>query len=116
MEFLKGLVVFFMLFVLPVGVGIQCFTESEFIFNPLIDTKLPPGFTNQKFDSIKPGMTKAEVLKILPPPLDSSKDETSWGYGEDGAASFGDFAWFRFTINFDQAGKVVETKRQIFHD
>ncbi|MBD2597806.1 hypothetical protein H6G74_26285 [Nostoc spongiaeforme FACHB-130] len=116
MEFTKGLIVFFVIFVLPIGIYLQCFTESVFIFNPLIDTKLPPGFTLQKFDSIKPGMSKAEVSKILSAPRYSSDDGLSWRYGEDGAAPFGDFAWFEFTIHFDEAGKVMKTERQTFHD
>lgn len=116
MELIKGLTVFFVILVLPFGIWLQFFTESEFIFNPLIDTQLPPGFTNQKFDSIKPGMTKAEVLQILPPPMYLSNDETSWSYGNDGAAYFGDFAWFQFTIHFDTVGKVVKTERLKFHD
>jgi len=116
MKSTKGLIVFFVVLVLPFGIWLQCFTESEFIFNPLIDTKLPPGFTQQKFDSIKPGMTKAEVLKILPPPMYLSNDKNSWSYGDDGAASFGDFAWFRFIIHFDQAEKVIKTEREKFHD
>ncbi|HIK04176.1 MAG TPA: hypothetical protein IGS40_05605 [Trichormus sp. M33_DOE_039] len=116
MQLNKGLTVFFVVFILPCGIWLQCFTESEFIFNPLIDTKLPPDFTLQKFDRIKLGMTKADVLKILPAPMYSSDDESSWRYGEDGAAPFGDFAWFEFTIHFDPQGKVMKTQRQKFHD
>ncbi|QLE57014.1 hypothetical protein [Nostoc sp. TCL26-01] len=116
MQFIKGLIAFLWLFVLPVVIWLQCFTESEFIFNPLIDTQLPPGFTNEKFASIKPGMTKAEVLKILPPPESLANEQTSWSYGNDGAAPFGDFAWFQFHIHFDNEGKVIKTVRQKFHD
>ncbi|OCQ89352.1 hypothetical protein BCD64_26710 [Nostoc sp. MBR 210] len=116
MAFIKGLIVLFLLiFASLVGIGI-CFSESEFIFYPLIDTQLPPGFTVQKFDSIKPGMTKADVLKILPAPMSSSDDHNSWYYGQDGAAPFGDFAWFEFTIHFDSKGKVVKTERQKYND
>jgi len=116
MQLTKGLTVFLVVFVLPVGIWLLCFTESEFIFNPLIDTRLPPGFTPEKFDSIKPGMKKADILKILPAPVYSSDDDSSWSYGEDGAAPFGDFAWFQFTIHFDPEGKVMITERQKFHD
>ncbi|MDM9379335.1 hypothetical protein QUB80_01250 [Chlorogloeopsis sp. ULAP01] len=98
-----------------IAVYLQCFTESEFLLNPLIDTQLPSGFTQTKFESIKPGMTQAEVLKILPPPEYLSNDD-SWAYGNDGAAPFGDFAWFRFVIYFDRAGIVTKTERQKFHD
>ncbi|MBD2437744.1 hypothetical protein [Nostoc sp. FACHB-110] len=116
MQLIKGLILFFVIFVLPVGIQLLCFTESVFIFNPLIDTKLPPGFTPQKFDSIKPGMSKSEVSQILPEPTYSSDDGGSWHYGEDGAAPFGDFAWFDFIIRFDVQGKVTKTERQTLHD
>ncbi|WP_235526599.1 hypothetical protein [Nostoc piscinale] len=48
--------------------------------------------------------------------MSSSDDGDSWRYGEDGAAPFGDFAWFEFKIHFDEAGKVMKTERQTFHD
>ncbi|HLP90977.1 MAG TPA: hypothetical protein VK184_20630 [Nostocaceae cyanobacterium] len=104
--------------VLPLGFYAYCFTESEFFLNPLIDTQLPPGFTLKKFEQIQPGMTKAQVLKILPPAMEiyTSNNHIVWGYGEDGAAPFGDFAWFRFEIEFDQQEKVLRTKREVFHD
>ncbi|WP_413198828.1 hypothetical protein [Nostoc piscinale] len=115
MKLIKGLILFFVIFVLPVGISV-CFSESEFIFYPLIDTQLPPGFTMQKFESIKPGMTKAEVSKILPVPKYLSEDDSSWHYGQDGAAPFGDFAWFEFIIRFNAEGKVIKTERQKYND
>jgi hypothetical protein len=45
--------------------------ERVFPFYPLIETKLPPGFSQAKFESIQVGMTKTEVLKFLPPPISS---------------------------------------------
>jgi hypothetical protein len=45
--------------------------EAVFPLYPLIDTKLPPGFSLEKFENIQIGMTKNEVLKILPPPISS---------------------------------------------
>ncbi len=110
-----GLALFTFSCLFSIGVYLQCFTESEFILNPLIDTRLPPGFTTTKFKSIQPGMTKGEVLKILPPP-EYLLNDGSWGYGNDGAAPFGDFAWFNFLIYFDQEGKVSKIQSQKFHD
>lgn len=115
MNSMTGLGLLFLTCIFSFGVYLQCFTESEFVLNPLIDTQLPPGFTTVKFDSIKPGMTKTEVLKILPPP-ESLWNDSAWSYGNDGAAPFGDFAWFNFLIHFDQQGKVIKTERQKFHD
>ena len=89
------------------------YLELPFPFYPLIDTKLPPGFSQAKFESIQNGMTKAEVLKILPAPVPRIRDEEEWSlsdkdwyYGQDGACFFGDFAWYEFRIYFNDEGKV----------
>lgn len=105
----------FMLLALPVAIYLQCFTESVFVLNPLIDTQLPKGFTQAGFDSIQTGMTKTEVLKHIPAPGNELKGE-SWSYGNDGAAVWGDYAWFQFQINFDKSGKVIQTSQIKFHD
>lgn len=103
------------LFVLPVGIFLQCFTESVFVLNPLIDTRLPQGFTQDRFDRIQPGMTKADVLRLIPPP-NHKLEEPSWNYGQDGAALWGDFAWFQLTIQFDQNGRVIKKTQTAFYD
>lgn len=105
----------FMLLALPVAIYLQCFTESVFVLNPLIDTQLPQGFTQAGFDSIQAGMTKTEVLKRIPAPSSGLEDK-SWGYGNDGAAVLGDYAWFRFHVEFDKHGKVIKTSQMTFHD
>jgi hypothetical protein len=91
----------------------EYYLESLFPLYPLIDTKLPPGFSEAKFASIQMGMTKTEVLKILPAPVprreydeEGSLSDIDWHYGQDGACLFGDFAWFEFTISFNDEGKV----------
>jgi outer membrane protein assembly factor BamE (lipoprotein component of BamABCDE complex) len=89
------------------------YQELTFPFYPLIDTRLPSGFSQAKFESIQLGMTKTEILKILPAPVprkeykeEWSIDDDTWYYGQDGACLFGDFAWFEFVIFFDEEGKV----------
>lgn len=104
-----------MLLALPVVVYLQCFTESEFVLNPLIDTQLPQGFTQAGFNIIQSGMTKTEVLKHIPAP-DNGLEGESWSYGNDGAAAWGDYAWFQFQVNFDKSGKVIKTSQMKFHD
>jgi outer membrane protein assembly factor BamE (lipoprotein component of BamABCDE complex) len=96
------------------------YLEEIFPFYPLIDTKLPPGFSQAKFESIQKGMTKAEVLKILPTPVprreygeEWSISDKDWYYGQDGACLFGDFAWFEFTISFNDKGNVSKTHYEI---
>ncbi|MFE1746252.1 hypothetical protein [Coleofasciculus sp. H7-2] len=92
-----------------------CHTESYFLPYPLIDTKLPSGFSEEKFSSIQLGMDKDEILKILPAP-EHSIDRDNWSYGVDGAAFWGDFAWISFQMCFDKEGKVIEKKRYVYHD
>ncbi|MBM0743471.1 hypothetical protein JOY44_17950 [Phormidium sp. CLA17] len=104
-----------MLLTLPVAIYLQCFTESVFVLNPLIDTQLPKGFTQAGFDSIQTGMTKTEVLKRIPAPA-QGLETNSWGYGNDGAAAWGDYAWFSFQVDFDKSGKVTQTSQMKFHD
>ncbi|MEP0880045.1 hypothetical protein NDI49_00605 [Trichocoleus sp. ST-U3] len=103
------------------GIGIftlawfVCDTESYFLPYPLIDTKLPLDFLEEKFSRIQLGMGKDEILKILPAP-EHSLDRENWSYGVDGAALWGDFAWISFEMSFDKEGKVIGKKRYINHD
>jgi hypothetical protein len=99
----------------PVWIYFQCFTENVFVFKPLIDTQLPEGFTQEGFNSIRPGMSKREVLNYIPAPEKGLK-ESSWSYGNDGAAAWGDYAWFQFQIAFDKRDRVIQTSQQKFHD
>ncbi|WP_199328921.1 hypothetical protein [Coleofasciculus sp. FACHB-1120] len=103
------------------GIGIVtlawfvCHTESYFQPYPLIDTKLPSGFSEEKFSSIQLGIKKDEILKILPAP-EHSIERNNWSYGVDGAAPWGDFAWISFEMSFDEEGKVIGKKRYVYHD
>lgn len=114
MPFFQNLVFATALIGLPVVAFLQCFTESVFVLNPLIDTALPKGFSVERFDKIKPGMTQQQVRELVPPP--PSIYESAWAYGNDGAAPFGDYAWFMFEIEFDAQGRVVKTSRHTFYD
>ena len=105
----------FTLLALPVAIYLQCFTESVFVLNPLIDTQLPKGFTQAGFDSIQTGMTKTKVLRHIPAP-GTGLEGKSGSYGNDGAAVWGDYAWFRFQVDFDKSGKVIKTSQMKFHD
>ncbi|MCY7390054.1 MAG: hypothetical protein LH647_00700 [Leptolyngbyaceae cyanobacterium CAN_BIN12] len=55
-----------LLLALPVVVYLQCFTESEFVLNPLIDTQLPQGFTQAGFNSIQSGMDQNRGFEAYP--------------------------------------------------
>jgi hypothetical protein len=123
-----------------------CFSESVFDLNPLIDTRLPQGFTEGNFNKIQPEMTKAEVSRLiqaqpdgisqtcmftqleqvegkennkLPKTLNAlmtKRPHSCWEYGKDGAAFFGDYAWFSFRILFDKNDRVITTERQVNYD
>ena len=103
------------MFLMPVAVYLQCFTESVFILNPLIDTHLPKGFTQAGFNKIQAGMTKTEVLELIPA-QPNMKGETTWIYGCDGAAPWGDFAWIGFQVRFDENDRVIAREQLTFHD
>src|SRR4028119_1602128 len=47
------------------GVVSLCFSESIFTLHPLIDTRLPQGFSEVNFNKIQPKMTKAEVFRLI---------------------------------------------------
>lgn len=95
-------------------------TESYFPLYPLIDTRLPQGFSEQKFKQITPGMSKAEVAAVLPGSPESSSTqwkESYWFYGNDGGChGLCDLAWIGFEVHFDEAGNVTTTKRSVFGD
>ena len=139
-----GLLLVFLL--VPVWVVSQYFAESVFIFHPLIDTRLPQGFTEANFNKIQPKMTKAEVSRLIqaepdqitqmchftqlgkaedkenkklpktPNALMTMRPHSCWEYGRDGAAIFGDYAWFSFRILFDENDSVITTERLVNHD
>jgi SmpA / OmlA family len=114
MSLFENLVMAIAILGLSIATYFYSFSESVFAPNPLIDTQLPKGFSVEQFEQIKPGMTRQQVRQLVPePPL---ADQSVWQYGNDGAAPFGDFAWFWFEIEFDQAGRVIKTSRRTFYD
>jgi len=93
-------------------------SESYFPLYPTIDTRLPKGFSEEKFRRIVPGMTKAEVAAILPGSPEPESDlwkETGWQYGDEGRCNgWCDLAWLSFGVQFDETEKVIETTREIY--
>jgi hypothetical protein len=117
-----------MFLTLSTGIFLLYSAESVFVLNPLIDTRLPQGFTQSGFDCIQPGMTQAEVLRLIPPPDGSSPnfcgsnaalcsaEGATWSYGSDGACVFWDFAWFQLTVQFDRNDRVITKTQMAFYD
>lgn len=54
-------------------------SESYCVFYPSINTSYAPSYTEKKFDLIKKGMRKEDVLKLIGAPLEEEK------MGESGA-------------------------------
>ncbi len=102
-------------------------SESYFPLYPTLDTQLPPGFSERNFELITPGITKADVIKLLGEPdikyassprMKATLEAPSrWIYGNDGGCrGLCDMAWIMYEINFNSEDKVITKKRTIFHD
>ncbi|NET06472.1 MAG: hypothetical protein F6K16_17570 [Symploca sp. SIO2B6] len=93
--------------------GFECYYRP----NPIIDTIVPPEFSEKKFFSIKPGMDVNEVIALLgQPKYPYYLDEKVIEYGEDGAVFWWDFAWMYYRIWLDDNYKVTETYRDIHYN
>ncbi|NEP01630.1 MAG: hypothetical protein F6K58_23835 [Symploca sp. SIO2E9] len=90
--------------------GVECYYRP----NPLIDTVLPPDFSEEKFFSIKPGMDRNQVIALLGQPEYPAQNHLS--YGHDGGSDWWDFAWIDYYINIDNNDKVIVAERRIAHD
>ncbi len=97
-----------------IGAGLTI--EGINIFSPFIDTQLAPNYSPEKFDLIKLGQSVKEVETVLGKPLyhhvDSLNNKFEYDYTNDGKLrsnkKSGDFAWYRSSIYFDEAGKVID--------
>jgi hypothetical protein len=114
MPLIQNLAIALAILSVPIAAYLYCYSESVFVFDPFIDTRLPQGFSVEQFEQIKLGMTKQQVLRLVPEP--PSIYQSVWHYGNDGAAPFGDFAWFGFEVEFDQTDHVVRATRHTFYD
>ncbi len=102
--------------------------ENYCWWNPWIDTKCTPQYSESNFDHITPGMTEAEVVGLLGQPFSKGaipkatysymKPTTSraWLYTGDGKCTWGDWAWMGRWVDFDDDGRVTETLKIIHHD
>lgn len=112
MNFLLGLTV---VLVSLTTYGMIFWTESVFPFNPLIETHVPAGFKLENFDRIQQGITKAEVLQLIPPPF-TKADSQIWSYSGERHTGFGDFAHFELTIEFTTDNRVKKIGRIIHYN
>jgi hypothetical protein len=102
--------------------------EGYYRPNPWIDTQTSSEYSEEKFNQIKIGMTKAEVIDILDKPwsVDWKKGGTKWNtkdsldkvwnFTGDGKFDKGDFAWIGRALYFTDSGEVVEIYRNVHYD
>jgi hypothetical protein len=92
--------------------------EAYCFFNPSIDTRYAPGYSETGFDAITNGMTMPAVRQFLGTPLYEipKRDGTEeWGYTLDGKCGWGDWAWLGRHVVFRE-GKVEKTVKHVYHD
>jgi len=101
--------------------GIAPLSEGKHIIRPYIDTHFAEEYSPEKFDHIKLGMRKSEVVKLIGEPLYKGEGYydtliTNFYYTGDGkllnrrkpgVQEYDDFAWYRSTIGFDTTETVV---------
>jgi hypothetical protein len=105
-----------------------CGLEMKCWWNPWIDTRCAPGFTERGFDSISNGMSKEQVRELLRQPLGTNevrqewypyfKAESveEWYYTSDGKCRWADWAWLGRYICFSSNGTVTEKLKVIHND
>lgn len=115
MRFIVG--IFFGLLVLAspfIFIGGELFCP----WNPWIDTRTAPGYSENAFDSLRSGMSTNEVIAKLGQPRDIYPDKPNgqiWQYTGDGKCKIGDWAWMSRTVIFSN-NVVVQTQKRIFYD
>lgn len=105
--------------------------EGRHLFDPYIDTQFAKDYDPNAFDKIEVGMSVSEVKKIIGEPLYKGhgyKDTLNTNYyytgdgkllnstRDNGQNGYGDFAWYRSTLEIDRTGKVVYIDKGWSHD
>ena len=90
------------------------FSFTVFLRNDV--TEFAPTYTEEAFDRVSPGMSKADVLELLGAPLQEQKLTPRAGYDEvwrysRSSNGIGNF-WFRIVVF--KEGRVVETEGKYF--
>ena len=103
------LLVLFVLFVLS-GVG-----EGYCYFYPSIGTRFAPGFSEEAFSKVQPGMSCTQVSNLLGAPLiiTETGNVDNWYYSLD-KASGPDFAWLVRIVESTNGVVVGLVKRVAF--
>lgn len=85
------------------------------LFAPAIDTQFARDFSEEKFEQVQPGMSQAELKRLLGEPLDKGVDHTGaivWWYSRGGKCDWGDFAWLGRAVRI-KSGAVIEVVKRV---
>ena len=90
------------------------YPEGYCYFCPSIDTEYADGYSEEDFGHLTIGMTRSEAEQMMCPPLFVHTNKSGLiqvFYTSDGAAPFGDFAWFGrgLEVNNGFVTRVVKT-------
>jgi len=110
--------------------GIAPLIEGKHIIRPYIDTHFAEEYSLEKFNQIKLGMRKSDVVKLIGEPLNMGEGYydtliTNFYYTGDGkllsrrklgVQEYDDFAWYRSTVGFDTTETVVYLDKRWSHD
>lgn len=102
-------------------IGDALIGEGRLPFDQYLDTEFSPEFSFKKFEQIKPGMHKSEVIGLIGQPLYISTfngvklEYTKDGYfiksGRKPLGGHSDFAWLHVSVKLDSLDHVIETSR-----
>lgn len=91
-------------------------------WNPAIDTRFAPGFSEEAFSAVRPGMAEAEVVALLGEPFYKQDVHDGdgnaydlWYYTADGKCEHGDYAWLGREIAI-RDGVVLYAGRLVHYD
>jgi hypothetical protein len=108
--------------VLFVVVDLGCGGEHRSVLWPSIDTAYASGYSENAFRTLRVGMTRQQVDRIMCTPLYAAPAGGSldsgflrYGYTSDGACLWGDFAWLDRSVEF-QDGVVTKVNSQVYYD
>jgi hypothetical protein len=105
--------------VLFLGFGVWFYSQLELycFWNPTIDTYFAPRYSEAKFDNLRVGLSKKELLKQIGTPLleisatwnyaGKEKAGNIWWYSDDHKCKWGDFAWLGRAVVINH-GRVTE--------
>lgn len=104
--------------------------EQYYVFDPYIDTRMAPGYTPEKFDSVQTGMDQAEVIELVGHPLYVNTDtfeneiQITFDYTQDGKLMntsipwyrAGDYAWYGSRVIFNTQKEVIDIHKGWYYD